>query len=144
MVDTYDIRYEAICIISVGGVFMNHKVGVANCAENHLQFCSGPATSNHESYGLKLCRCEMREFVLGEIPGYRHILQSIFSTKKSAAYTHNLVVVGRQGCPGCYQKSIFELTSNYVKYPFKEDSEKSRFFSSLSSQLDTCPDIVAR
>jgi SCY1-like protein 1 len=36
------------------------------------------------------------------------------------------------------------LKASLITIIVQEDADKSRFFSSLSSQLDACPDVVAR
>jgi len=43
-----------------------------------------------------------------------------------------------------FKNELIDILIFLEEIQVKEDSEKSRFFSSLSSQLDTCPDIVAR
>jgi len=43
-----------------------------------------------------------------------------------------------------FKNELIDILLFLEEIQVKEDPEKSRFFSSLSSQLDTCPDIVAR
>ena len=46
--------------------------------------------------------------------------------------------------PGYFKNDLIDILTFMEEIQVKEDADKSRFFSSLSGQLDSCPDIVAR
>jgi len=56
----------------------------------------------------------------------------------------NDLVTKLRRSPGYFKNDLIDVLIFLEEIQVKEDADKSRFFSSLSGQLDTCPEIVAR
>jgi len=56
----------------------------------------------------------------------------------------NELITQLRRSPGYFKNDLIDILTFMEEIQVKEDADKSRFFSSLSGQLDSCPDIVAR
>eukprot|EP00088_Acartia_fossae_P011296 TRINITY_DN1570_c0_g1_i1.p1 TRINITY_DN1570_c0_g1~~TRINITY_DN1570_c0_g1_i1.p1 ORF type:complete len:717 (-),score=150.80 TRINITY_DN1570_c0_g1_i1:1168-3318(-) len=82
---------------------------------------------------------------LGDIPSALHSVykECVAANPKKRPNPNDLVTRLRRS-PGYFKNDLIDVLIFLEEIQVKEDADKSRFFSSLSGQLDNCPDVVAR
>jgi len=82
---------------------------------------------------------------LGDIPKPLHPVykECVAANPKKRPTPEDLVTKHRRS-PGYFKNELIDVLIFLEEIQFKEDGDKTRFFSALAGQLDSCPDNVAR